>query len=303
MSLSDDYQDVRALSELSDRELDALFDGRDPVDGEGLEDLARHLQEARAVLVTPPAPETSRRHLALIAEVARPVTPAFELAEPREGLIHIARKVALRLGLGSLSAFLSIGGLAYAGVELPGTAAERAFEAVTGVELPNQDSAPAAEEADEKHSSENHGSEVSAAASDHTVEKGCEFGHAIAALAAEKSFEVRQDEGDHAAPCAAASEHAQGSRATGEEHSAEGADHAAEGKAHAEEAKAHGAETATEHQEAAAEKSNQRRGSRATGEATSSEHAQESASHPADAETLSGGHAHVNVDLDPTDLP
>lgn len=45
---------------------------------------------------------------------------------------------AARFAAGGAAGFMSLAGLAYAGVDLPGTAAERAIERVLGVELPNQ---------------------------------------------------------------------------------------------------------------------------------------------------------------------
>ena len=119
--------------------------------------------------------------------------------------------LALKGAAGVLAASMSMMGLAYAGVNLPGQAAAQALEAVTGVELPNQDG-------------EENGKSVAEdvkAVVESDMEKGCEFGQAVASAASQNARGERSDEdrctetdGEDTAP--------RGSKATGDEKSAQG---------------------------------------------------------------------------------
>jgi len=80
----------------------------------------------------------------------------------------------MRVGAGAVAASLSTMGLAYAGVDLPGTAAERAFERV-GIHLPNQ-------------TPEGSGKSVAGdvrAVIENADERNCEFGRAVSEAASQ----------------------------------------------------------------------------------------------------------------------
>ena len=123
-------------------------------------------------------------------------------------------RVATQVALASIVLSGLTIGLAFAGVDLPGTAAEKALEKVSGLELPNQGT----------EGSGNSVNEDVKAVIDSDTEKGCEFGQAVAA---EASQNRKGTGGSDTDPCAqgggASSTHeSKGSKATGEEKSAEG---------------------------------------------------------------------------------
>jgi hypothetical protein len=122
-------------------------------------------------------------------------------------------------------------GLAYAGVDLPGTAAEKAVENVLRVELPNQarPENPGKSVADEVH-----------AVIEGTEDRGCEFGQAVAAAASANRRGEAPAKDD---PCARDGSEPNGSRATGEERSAEGRARASEASGGASDAGADNAGT------------------------------------------------------------
>lgn len=119
----------------------------------------------------------------------------------------------LKGAAGVLAASMSMMGLAYAGVDLPGQAAANAIEAVTGVELPNQN--------DGGENGKSVADDVKAVV-ESDAEKGCEFGQAVAAAASQNA----QGDGPGAEEaCTEDGEDSgepQGSKATGDEKSAEG---------------------------------------------------------------------------------
>lgn len=83
-----------------------------------------------------PEETTVVRHLALIsAELSHGNSES--VTSPTGRWRHRLAFTA-RFAAGGVAGFMSLAGLAYAGVDLPGTAAERAIESVLGVELPNQ---------------------------------------------------------------------------------------------------------------------------------------------------------------------
>lgn len=111
--------------------------------------------------------------------------------------MEVTRSAFLKVAAGAVAASLSTFGLAYAGVDLPGTAAEEAFEAVLGVELPNQDGAEGADEST---------TDTLLDESDLDAAKDCEFGQAVADKADEDVDDVRVDEADKADSCEQAAE-------------------------------------------------------------------------------------------------
>lgn len=193
---------------LNDRQIDELLAGHQPagIESDGLSELvvaAGHLLQER------PDESTTRKHL---AEMFEALVPASSGQEPwaaasvtnRRSMLSRTKAFALRVVAAVVVLMGGSVSLAYAGVDLPGTAAERAMEKVFGVELPNQehkgdddkDSKKAkADEVSEyegsakkskKDKDEAGGKSVSAAV--HEViegsdERGCEFGQAVAAAA------------------------------------------------------------------------------------------------------------------------
>jgi hypothetical protein len=226
VSSFDDYDDGMArLGELSDGDLDRLFAGGST--GSALsDDLEAVLGAARTALAEAPNEVARERHLALVLEAARDIASAEKTRAPApvpapvspwrkvmRRSLSVAFKLSVALGAGTLS----MAGLAYAGIDLPGNAAEKAVEKVLGVELPNQERPENAGKsvADEVH-----------AVIESSDDRGCEFGQAVAAAASANGQDESPAKDD---PCTRDdSDGANGSRATGEERSAEGRARASE---------------------------------------------------------------------------
>lgn len=146
--------DMARFLRLSDADVERLFRGLAPETDEDLRDLAGFLVDAAESLSRPPRSETEAGHLALLAEAvrarshegygsARPVATTTEtpIARPteRRGPMRLRTvRWAVKVALATSSLVVVTAGLAFAGVDLPGTAAETAFQKVLGVELPNQ---------------------------------------------------------------------------------------------------------------------------------------------------------------------
>jgi hypothetical protein len=226
VSSFDDYDDEMArLNELSDRDLDRLFAGGST--GSALsDDLGAVLGAARTALTEAPSEVARERHLAVVlqeardlalAEQSRAPAPVPAPVSPWRKVMRRSLSVALKLSVALGAATLSMAGLAYAGVDLPGNAAENAVENVLRIELPNQGRP------------ENAGKSVAdevQAVIESFEDRGCEFGQAVAAAASAN----RQDESPAKDdPCTKDdSNGANGSRATAEERSAEGRARASE---------------------------------------------------------------------------
>jgi hypothetical protein len=225
VSSFDDYDDEMArLSELSDRDLDRLFSGGST--GSALsDDLEVVLGAARTTLAEGPNEVMRGRHLAVVLEAARDLASAEQTRAPAplpapvslwRNVMRRSLSVALRLSVALGAAALSAAGLAYAGVDLPGNAAEKAVEKVLRVELPNQEGP---DNAGKSVSDEVH------AVIETSEDRGCGFGQAVAAAASAN----RQDESPAKDdPCTRDDSEPNGSRATGEERSAEGRARASE---------------------------------------------------------------------------
>jgi hypothetical protein len=146
--------DMARFLRLSDADVERLFRGLAPESDEDLRDLAGFLVDAAESLSRPPRSETEAGHLALLAEAvrarsdegywfARPVASTTEAPIPRpaerRGPMRLRTvRWAVKVALATASLVIVTAGLAFAGVDLPGTAAETAFQKVLGVELPNQ---------------------------------------------------------------------------------------------------------------------------------------------------------------------
>ena len=248
MSPSSGYEDeMGRFLRLSDEELSRLLAGEAGVRDEAFEQVGSLLAEVRETFATAAPDGTTRElHLAAISDAAQlaaekgnpVVRPVSKVHGPVgaqvsglpkwRSVMSMTKTLMLRAAAGSVAASLSMFGLAYAGVDLPGQAAEQALEAVTGVELPNQ------------------GPEESVAGDVKSVVEsdleGCERGQAVADAADANRDDEATTETD---PCAQADDagEARGSKATGEEKSAEGRAKASEASAGASDA---GADNAAE---------------------------------------------------------
>ena len=141
--------DMTRFLRLSDEDVERLFRGVPPEDDEDLRDLAFFLTDAAESLSAPPSSQVKTGHLAQLAEVIgsgpapeRRSTTTVHVARPAKRRSSMVRRsvrwVATVVGAAA-SLVLLTGALALAGVDLPGTAAETAFEKVLGVDLPHQD--------------------------------------------------------------------------------------------------------------------------------------------------------------------
>ncbi len=251
MSLPNDYEDeMGRLGRLSDREVEQLAAGRTPIGDDGLEDLAAHLRVVRAAFLAAPDEVTDALHVAEITQTAQlliaggervpaatkaigPAEQASRLAKWRRRM-EVARSTAIKLAAGVAAAMLSTVGLAYAGVDLPGQAAEKALDSVLGVELPNQGGRQVEITSDGPDESANQTAlDVWAVISNWVGDRGCAFGQAVANAATD---------GEHAPDCTKA----EGAGSKGDEASAKG-------RATADEASANGASTADQASEGRSE--------------------------------------------------
>jgi hypothetical protein len=172
--------------------------------GERIDDeLAAFLATARKSLTRNPDEATTAAHMSAIVRAAAEADQhqkAFRPSETWRKVVKTTTAFAIKAAAGATALVLGTVGLAYAGVDLPGTASEKAFESVLGVELPNQatedhgKSADAKDDKeakadkdkaakDEKDAEDNGGKSVSDdvhAVIDGTDERGCEFGQAVA---------------------------------------------------------------------------------------------------------------------------
>lgn len=206
-------------------------------------------------LVEMPEERTVADHLSAIVAASRTAT---DLVAPpiRRSLMDRTKPVVAKLALAVSLLTGGTAGLAYAGVDLPGSAAENAFQAV-GLHLPNQGESNVKADGGEKSVADDVRAVIEG-----TEERNCEFGQAVSE-AASANATGEQPEPTHD-PCAEASPSPQGSRATGETRSSEG-------KAKAEEGKTTG-ETKSEKGKAKADEAgSDPQGSKSTGETKSEE--------------------------------
>lgn len=219
MSDLDAYDDEMArIWRLSEEDIERVLAGQSPRE-ESLDGVVGLLQDVRAHFTGPVDPRTRAHDLAVLArEASRLRDGSKEPSVVRRPtstwrqILDRTRWVALRGAAATVAASLSMIGLAYAGVDLPGQAAEQALEAVTGLELPNQAELP-------EHADSSVADDVRAVIENSTA-TGCEFGQEVAAAATRNAEgEIGPDED----PCTkAGAAEAEGSKATGDERSAEG---------------------------------------------------------------------------------
>jgi hypothetical protein len=143
--------DMARFLRLSDEDVERIFRGVPPEGDEDLRDLAGFLADAAETLSRPPGGEVQARHMSLLAGAIRtpsagpevssgPAAAASTIPQPteRRGLMRIpAVRWAAKVTFAAAGLIVLTAALAFAGVDLPGTAAETAFDKV-GVELPNQ---------------------------------------------------------------------------------------------------------------------------------------------------------------------
>jgi hypothetical protein len=126
---------------VTERDMDRLLSGRSLADGSEAR-LAAFVGSTRRVLTIPPDEATEAAHLKAILAAARPrpsttILPATGKRASGTSLGLRLRAAAAKVAIGALGLTTGTAGLAMAGVDLPGTLAEKAFDAV-GVSLPNQ---------------------------------------------------------------------------------------------------------------------------------------------------------------------
>jgi hypothetical protein len=154
--------DMARFLRLSDAEVDTLFQGLPPEGDEDLRDLADFLADAAASLSRPPRTEVQATHLSLLAGAIRTSSagpqglssrgpaaaarPTDRSRKERGFMRAPAVRWASKLALAAATIVLLTAALAFAGVDLPGTAAETAFDKVFGIDLPNQGQGPVAPE-------------------------------------------------------------------------------------------------------------------------------------------------------------
>jgi hypothetical protein len=157
MALDAYGDDMARFLRMSDEDVERLFRGLTPDGDEDLRDLAAFLAETTGSLSGPPRSDVEARHLASLVEAigprsvdarrlplplatrtGTPARSAERIRPPRHRAVRWAAKVVgAAAGMVVLTAALAL-----AGVDLPGTAAETAFDSV-GIELPNQNQAAA----------------------------------------------------------------------------------------------------------------------------------------------------------------
>ncbi|MGH2807615.1 MAG: hypothetical protein ACRDKT_10105 [Actinomycetota bacterium] len=232
------YNEMAKLTELNDGEVERLLTGRY---GEGPnEGLVRALEDIKACRPAAPDATVEREHLAVMSvearhlRAARPVVRDVTPVRPTwRRVMNRTARIALQTATGAVALSLSMIGLAYAGVDLPGTATEDTLETMSGLELPNQTelvSDDATTEASGSEQSSENGKSVAEdvkAVIESSTERGCEFGQAVAEAASQNRQGAGGSDQD---PCThgdeattgdddASTHEAKGSRATGEEHS------------------------------------------------------------------------------------
>jgi hypothetical protein len=145
--------DMGRFLRLSDEDVERIFRGLPPEGGEDLRDLAGFLADAARTLSRPPRGEVRAAHMSLLAGAIR--TPSAGPRGASSGPAAAAPPIALpagtrrllrspvvrwtaRVAVTAATLVATTAALAFAGLDLPGTAAETAFQKVLGVDLPNQ---------------------------------------------------------------------------------------------------------------------------------------------------------------------
>jgi hypothetical protein len=235
--------DMARFLRLNDEDVERIFRGLPPDGGEDLRDLAGFLADA-ATLSRSPAREVRAAHLSLLAGAIRtssagpevssgPAAAALPILKPTERKRRMRSPVArwaakVTLAAATLVAFTAA--LAWAGVDLPGTAAETAFQKVLGVELPNQgqESPDPAQLPDDASDTA-----VGVLTAIHDWRSGaggsgCEFGATVSAAARGLEGEPDTSHCEHVGGNGAAGEHGAGNGAENASHAGAGLETAGE---------------------------------------------------------------------------
>lgn len=253
----------------TDDELDGVFAGVAPADS--LEEVAAFMLEVKTTCSDAPREEVASRHISAMVEQshetagARPfIQEQVAPAAPSRWRKAVDKMIATALkgAAGVLAASMSMMGLAYAGLDLPGDAAANAIEAVTGVELPNQGAEGADNSVAEDVKAVVEGSEA----------EGCEFGQEVAAAASQNA--KGDGPGSEGEACTEEEEDGgepQGSKATGDEKSAAGRAKASENSGGASDAGADNADTGANNAAAGTDHADHGESNASAGKATAEE--------------------------------
>jgi hypothetical protein len=271
--------DMARFLRLSDEDVERIFRGLPPVDDEDLRDLAVFLADAAETLSRPPAGEVRATHLSLLAGAIRtssagpeaassgPAAAALPISRStsRRGLLRppLARWVA-RVAVVAATLVAGTASLAWAGVDLPGTAAETAFQKVLGIDLPNQGH-DAPDPAQLPESASDTAGRVLTVIHDQrsgSDRNGCEFGAAVSAAA--RGLEGEPD----TSHCA----NVGGSGEAGAAGGSENASHASDGHATAGEASGGAATEGAAHSEKGLGTAGEASGGRSAGPAVPGSH-------------------------------
>jgi hypothetical protein len=252
--------DMARFLRLSDEDVERIFRGLPPEGDEDLRDLAGFLADAAETLSRPPRGEVRATHLSLLAGAIRtpsaglrgessgPAAAAAPIAKPTERSRPMRSPVArwaAKVTVVAATLVVTTAALALAGVDLPGTAAETAFQKVLGVELPNQ-AQDAVDPARLPEGASDTAGRVLTVIHDRlsgAAWNGCEFGAAVSAAAQglegepdTSHCEAAEEKGAARSPADGGAENAEhagagldtAAEASGD-HSTEGAGHADEG--------------------------------------------------------------------------
>jgi hypothetical protein len=192
--------DMARFLRLSDEDVERIFRGLPPEGDEDLRDLAVFLADAVETLARSPRGGIQATHLSLLAGAIRtssaglrgessgPAAAAPPIAQPTERRRLMRSPVArwsAKVVVVAATLVATTAALALAGVDLPGTAAETAFQKVLGVELPNQGQ-DAVDPAQLPEGASDTASSVLTVIHDRLSGaewNGCEFGAAVSAAA------------------------------------------------------------------------------------------------------------------------
>jgi hypothetical protein len=224
----DSWDDMRTGREPTEQEADRLVSG-ESVDG--FEHIAELFVTARHELTAAPSAERRAQDIVAMVEAAREesapavaVVPSnlFAPARPWRRAMDRGLSLGLKACAAAAGLFVAVTGLAYAGVNLPGHAAEDAVEAVLRVDLPNQDhEKAAAKDSDAGDENGKSSSDGVHSVIENSTEKGCEFGQAVSAAArgeARTSDNDPCDKSDNGTNEGNAKGHAKAAKAKGKAH-------------------------------------------------------------------------------------
>jgi hypothetical protein len=234
--------DMARFLRLNDEDVERILRGLPPEGGEDLRDLAGFLADT-ATLSRFPAREVRAAHLSLLAGAIRTSSAGPEVSSGPAAAAHPSRPLerrhrtrppvarwAAKVTLAAATFVALTAALAWAGVDLPGTAAENAFQNVLGVELPNQGQEPPDPAQLPDNASD---TAVGVLTAIHDWRSGaggsgCEFGATVSAAARGLEGEPDTSHCEHVGGNGAAGEHGAGNGAENASHAGAGLDTAGE---------------------------------------------------------------------------